>query len=250
MIVLKTVAELNSWRQSQDLEIGFVPTMGALHAGHTSLLERARRENRVVITSVFVNPTQFNDPKDFASYPNNLKKDLEILSAQKVDAAFVPTPENMYPDNFRYEVRETKDADLLCGAHRPGHFTGMLTVVLKLFNLVRPQRAYFGQKDFQQLKLVEGMVDSLFLPITIVPCPTVREADGLAMSSRNQRLTVDQRERAPFLYRTLKEAKDCASTVERLTAAGFLVEYVEEKWGRRLAAAQLGSVRLIDNVEI
>lgn len=230
--------------------VGFVPTMGALHEGHFSLMKRARRECQTVVASIFVNPTQFNDSNDLEKYPRPLEQDLAGLAAAGVDYVFLPTPADMYADRFRFEVREKEISKFLCGAHRPGHFEGVLTVVMKLFNLVRPERAYFGEKDFQQLRLIQDMTEAFFLDVDVVPCATLRESDGLAMSSRNLRLTTQERELAPRLYQALKNARSAEEARRELELSGFKVDYIEERWGRRFGAAFLGEVRLIDNVEI
>jgi pantoate--beta-alanine ligase len=227
--------------------VGFVPTMGALHEGHRQLLERARRENDRVVLSIFVNPTQFNDPNDLKKYPRTLEADL-ALSRDLVDDVVVPEPGELYPDDYRYRVTENRLGTVLEGAHRPGHFDGVLTVVLKLLNLVQPHRAYFGEKDWQQLQLVRGMAEALLLPVEIVPCGTVREDDGLAMSSRNRRLSVAGRARAAHFPQILRSAPTTAEAVRLLLAAGFEVDYVEEREGVRLGAVRLEEVRLIDNV--
>ena len=185
---LKDWAAERSIMDHQRQSVGFVPTMGALHAGHRSLLERARAENDAVVLSIFVNPAQFNDPGDLERYPRTLEEDL-ALAGTLVDHVLVPDPRDMYPDGYQYRVSEHGLSATLEGAHRPGHFDGVLTVVLKLLNLVRPDRAYFGEKDRQQLELVQGMVRAFHLGVAIVPCPTVRDPDGLAQSSRNRRLS-------------------------------------------------------------
>jgi pantoate--beta-alanine ligase len=229
--------------------VGFVPTMGALHPGHEALLARARAENERVVLSVFVNPTQFNDPNDLAKYPRTLESDV-ALARPHVDAVLAPAPEAMYPDRYRYRVTENELSRRWEGAHRPGHFDGVLTVVLKLLNLVQPTRAYFGEKDWQQLQLVREMVEALLLPIEIVPCPTVRESDGLAMSSRNRRLSAAGRAQAPQFAQALREASTPAAAAARLRDAGFEVDYVEDHNGVRLGAIRLEGVRLIDNVRL
>lgn len=229
--------------------VGFVPTMGALHAGHRALLERAREENDRVVMSIFVNPTQFNDAGDLAKYPRTLDADL-ALAEGLVDAVIAPAPAELYPDDYRFRVVENVLSRELEGAHRPGHFDGVLTVVLKLLNLVRPQRAYFGEKDWQQLELVRGMVTALFLPVEIVGCPTVRDADGLALSSRNRRLGSPARARAAEFPRILRDATGSTSAAEALTEAGFEVDYVHDRGGVRLGAVRLEGVRLIDNVRL
>jgi pantoate--beta-alanine ligase len=223
--------------------------MGALHAGHIELLKRARAENERVVLSVFVNPTQFNDPADLEKYPRTLDADV-ALAAPFVDAVLAPTAAEMYPDQYRYRVTEGDLSTRWEGAHRPGHFDGVLTVVLKLLNLVQPQRAYFGEKDWQQLQLVRGMVEALFLPLEIVACPTVRETDGLAMSSRNRRLSPVGRARAPQFAQALRATSTAKDAAAKLRSAGFEVDYVDDHSGVRLGAVRLEGVRLIDNVPL
>ena len=251
---MKIVTNLKEWQTIRsalgDESVGFVPTMGALHSGHRSLVERARAETRIVVASIFVNPTQFNDPKDFEKYPKTWESDVAQLQAAGCDYLLAPLFTELYPDGYRYLVDEKEFSRLLCGAHRPGHFQGVLSVVMKLLNLVRPTCAYFGEKDYQQLKLIEGMVDAFFMPTRIVPCPTIREADGLAMSSRNTRLSPEHREKAPLFHRVLRSGKSVAEMRAELENAGFEIDYIEEIHGRRFGAVKLGEVRLIDNVEI
>lgn len=247
-------ASLVDWRAARAGErfagrsVGFVPTMGALHAGHRALLERARAENERVVLSIFVNPTQFNDPTDLAKYPRTLGEDLALAQGFATDV-IAPFPEEMYPDRYRYRVTETELSRELEGAHRPGHFDGVLTVVLKLLNLVQPTRAYFGEKDWQQLNLVQGMAEALFLPCEIVACPTIREPDGLAMSSRNRRLAPADRQRAAAFPKLLRAGTPEAAE-RTLRDAGFEVDYVAERAGVRLGAVHIGGVRLIDNVRV
>ncbi|MFM6927450.1 MAG: pantoate--beta-alanine ligase [Bdellovibrio sp.] len=248
--VLRSPQEFKTWRKKQNGSVGFVPTMGALHSGHEELLKRARQDNDIVVLSIFVNPTQFNDPKDFEKYPLTWDADLAMAEANKVDAILYPRYPDMYPDNYRYKVTENEYSNLLDGAHRPGHFDGVLSVVMKLFNIVSPQKAYFGEKDFQQMTLIKGMVESFFMNLEIVPVPTVRETDGLAKSSRNVRLTPQERELAPIIYQTIKTAPNAEAATEALTSAGLKVDYVTDIGSRRFVAAHLGAVRLIDNVEI
>lgn len=252
MRVHETLAAWRAVRGGDDYagrSVGFVPTMGALHAGHRALLARARADNDRVVLSIFVNPTQFNDPADLEKYPRTLEADLK-LAAGLVDDVIVPTPAELYPDNYAYRVTEEKFSRELEGAHRPGHFDGVLTVVLKLLNIVAPQRAYFGEKDWQQLRLVEGMVRALLLPVEIVPCPTERDADGLALSSRNRRLSHSARARAAQFPAILRSAVSPAVAVMALNAAGFAVDYVEDREGVRLGAVRIENVRLIDNVRL
>jgi pantoate--beta-alanine ligase len=228
---------------------GFVPTMGALHTGHRALLARAHADNERVVMSIFVNPTQFNDPADLEKYPRTLEADLK-LAAGLVDDVIVPAAAELYPDGYHYRVTEERFSRELEGAHRPGHFDGVLTVVLKLLNLVQPQRAYFGEKDWQQLRLVEGMVRAFFLPVEIVACPTERDADGLALSSRNRRLSAAARARAMKFPAALRTAGGPAEAVATLRDAGFEVDYVAERDGMRLGAVRIENVRLIDNVRL
>lgn len=252
MRVHETLAAWRAVRTGPDYagrSVGFVPTMGALHAGHRALLARARAENERVVLSIFVNPTQFNDPADLEKYPRTLEADLKF-AAGLVDDVIVPPAAELYPDDYTYRVTEEKLSRELEGAHRPGHFDGVLTVVLKLLNVVAPQRAYFGEKDWQQLRLVEGMVRALFLPVEIVPCPTEREADGLALSSRNRRLSPAARVRAAQFPLILRSARSATVAADTLRGAGFGVDYVEDRDGVRLGAVRLENVRLIDNVRL
>lgn len=251
-VVFSDLREWRARRASADWAgrtVGFVPTMGALHAGHEALLARARAENDRVVLSVFVNPTQFNDTEDLAQYPRTLDADV-TLARPYTDAVLAPTAQAFYPDNYRYRVTETELSRRWEGAHRPGHFDGVLTVVLKLLNVVQPTRAYFGEKDWQQLLLVRGMVEALLLPVEIVPCPTVRDTDGLALSSRNARLSPSDRVKAAEFPRVLRTAPDARAAVALLLAAGFEVDYVEDADPVRLGAVRIGGVRLIDNVRL
>lgn len=251
--ILKSITEVKESRnaaKAQGQTIGFVPTMGALHEGHLELVRQAGRECDLVFVSIFVNPTQFNDPKDLEKYPRTFEKDLELIKKAGADFVFYPDAESIYPDGYRYRLTENSFSKILCGASRPGHFDGVLTVVMKLLQIVSPDRAYFGEKDFQQLRLIEGMVEAFFLDTKIVPCPTVREHDGLAMSSRNMRLSPADRERAPRFYKILSTARTDEEARKQLAECDFRVDYVETHEGRRFGAVYLGDVRLIDNVRI
>jgi pantoate--beta-alanine ligase len=254
MITLKNAAELRKFRQGLRGSVGFVPTMGALHDGHLSLVNRSIAENAHTIISIYVNPTQFNNPSDLASYPDTLQEDVRQLAAAGASALFLPDYGVLYPDDFRYEVVEKVFSEDLCGAHRPGHFTGVMTVVMKLLNLVNAQKAYFGEKDFQQLVLIRGMTEAFFIDTEIVGCPIVRERDGLAMSSRNQNLSQADRRKSPCFGRILRSAKNDDEAVRQLEAAGFDIDYVETRQGRRFGAVLMGTeaspVRLIDNVSL
>jgi pantoate--beta-alanine ligase len=249
MRVSKTLAEWRARRRTlEGRAIGFVPTMGALHRGHGALVERCRRENEVAVVSIFVNPSQFNDPSDLARYPRTLDADLALLESSGVDDVLLPAAAEMYPNGYGFRVVPDDAGRVLEGAYRPGFLEGVSTVVLKLFNLVRADRAYFGEKDFQQLRLVTELAKEFLVDTEIVPCATVREDSGLAMSSRNALLSPEARARAAHLYRALTTAAGTAEARRALEAEGFTVDYVEERWGRRLAAAFLDRVRLIDNV--
>ena len=232
------------------LTLGFVPTMGALHEGHLSLVRRSRCENDRTLVSIFVNATQFDDPADLAAYPRTLEADLATLRAEGADFVFLPRATDLYPDDYRYRMTETGLSTVLEGAKRPGHFDGVLTVVLKLLQIAQAERAYFGEKDWQQLNLIRGMADAFFLPTTIVACATVRSADGLALSSRNRQLLPTDRQRASRFYQVLLSARTADAASRELQASGFAVDYVEDRDGRRLGAVRLGGVRLIDNVPL
>ena len=249
---MKVILSVSAWRHARTNfpagRVGFVPTMGALHEGHATLLRRARGECDVTVLSIFVNPTQFNDPQDLAKYPRTLERDSAVALRERVDFLFLPDAPEIYRDGYRYHVTETAFSRELCGAHRPGHFDGVLSVVLKLFQLIKPDRAYFGEKDYQQLELVRGMAAAFFLDVEVVAVPTVREADGLAMSSRNARLSPAQRSQAQSFPQILRSSPDAAAAAQRLSAAGFEVDYVEDRAGRRFGAVRLGEVRLIDNL--
>jgi pantoate--beta-alanine ligase len=245
---------VNAWREVRGAmdgqSIGFVPTMGALHCGHASLVERCRRENEVSVVSIFVNPAQFNDPRDLERYPRPFDSDLALLETLGVDHVLAPPAAQFYPHGYCFRVEAAGFTDLMEGAHRPGFLQGVMTIVLKLLNLVRPNRAYFGEKDFQQLRTVTQMAEDFFIPTEIVPCATVRAPSGLAESSRNRLLSPEGREKAACLYRALTGAPSAAEARALLESEGFTVDYVEEHWGRRFAAAFLEGVRLIDNVPL
>jgi len=207
MILVSTLDELRSARLLLDGKLGFVPTMGYLHEGHLSLARRARAECDFVTASIFVNPTQFGPNEDLSKYPRDLERDLHLLEEAGIDLVWTPTPEVMYPPGFQTWVEVQEMTRPLEGAMRPGHFRGVTTVVAKLFNAVQPHKAYFGQKDAQQAAVIRQMVKDLNFPIEIIVCPTVREPDGLAMSSRNVYLDPDQRKAATVLFRALSAAK-------------------------------------------
>ena len=246
---------LDEWRHfrhslSADLSLGFVPTMGNLHLGHASLFSASQLENDRTIVSIFINPTQFNRLDDFKHYPRTLDADLELLNQAGVDYCLLPDENTMYADHYHYQVQENNLSQRMEGQSRPGHFTGVLTIVMKLFNLVKPHRAYFGEKDYQQLQLLRDMVSAFFMDIEIKPCPTIREASGLPYSSRNSRLTIDQRQQADQFARIFhQKSHSTQQLLAALTALGLTVEYLEEHEGRRFVAVQIGDIRLIDNYQ-
>jgi pantoate--beta-alanine ligase len=253
MDIVYTAAEVRDrLRSFGDACIGFVPTMGALHAGHAALVTRSVAECDVTVVSVYVNPTQFDNQADLQKYPEKLATDAAMCAALGTKILFAPGYAEIYPDQFRYQIDEKVHSRELCGAHRPGHFTGVLTVVMKLLNIVRPARAYFGEKDYQQLQLIKGMAEAFFLPTEVIGCATVREADGLALSSRNQNLSPEARRQAPLMHRLIASDRSDEQVRMELSAAGFDVDYVVTQAGRRFVAARLGTgaaqVRLIDNV--
>lgn len=263
--------------KKQGKTIGFVPTMGALHHGHVSLVKRAKEKSHVTIVSIFVNPLQFNDKKDLKRYPRTLKADIELLKKAGCNAIFAPPVEEIYPKTKNKRQRTEKFdlgnlSKVMEGIYRPGHFEGVCTVVKKLLDIIEPTHAYFGEKDFQQLVIIKHMVKTLKIPVEIVSCPTVREADGLAMSSRNIFLTPKQRKSAPFIYKTLVNAKFIKGTIAHIknrvkeqinSIPGFELEYFEivnaetlqpvcsvkeAESLRACIAVKVGSVRLIDNI--
>ncbi len=279
MAVVRRIADLRAlvagWRRAGE-RVGAVPTMGALHAGHLSLVEAARRDCTRVIATIFVNPKQFNRPDDLSSYPRDEAGDAAKLAAAGVDVLFAPPVEEVYPPGFQTKVSVPGLSDCLCGLTRPGHMDGVATVVTKLFMMTGAERAYFGEKDFQQLLIVQRLARDLDIPVEVVPVATVRDADGLALSSRNALLSPAQRTAAPAIYRTLtamaekllQAGGEAAPVLEwgcgELRAAGFeTLDYLElraaddlqelarpDRPARLFVAAWLGGVRLIDNVAV
>ena len=278
MLIFKKVADLQHWLDTErraGKTVGFVPTMGALHEGHLSLVLAAKKECDLAVASIFVNPTQFNDPKDLEKYPRMPEEDIALLLGAGCDALFMPPVEEVYPpgQNLAVQLDFRQLDQVMEGVFRPGHFSGMATVVKRLLDIVQPHRLFMGQKDFQQLSIVRDMIRQLGLPIQLVMCPTTREPDGLAMSSRNLRLSPEMRIAAPAIYRALAEAKNQfehepafavqARAVRQLEAAGLKPEYFDIVDGISLlpverytgsdfivvcVAAWAGEVRLIDNL--
>lgn len=275
MVILESVAALRAWRREWVGTVGLVPTMGALHQGHLALVRQAALDNEAVLVSIFVNPTQFNSPDDLTRYPRPMEHDLALLKAEQVKAVFIPTTEMMYPLGFQTWVEVERVSQGLEGERRPGHFRGVATIVSKLFNLIQPTRAYFGQKDAQQVAVIKALRRDLDFPLDVIVCPTVREADGLALSSRNVYLSPAERRSAAVIYRALMAAADAYEAGEREPAAlreaahrvlatepMATVEYVAVNYPESLRgvlmptdgplllslAVQIGKPRLLDNL--
>ena len=275
MRVISTNDEMSQACREAAKPIGLVPTMGALHAGHLSLVDRARADNLTVAVSIFVNPTQFGDQKDLEKYPRDLEGDLDLLREHGVDIVYTPTAEEVYPQGFNTWVDVGPLAEKLEGLHRPGHFRGVATVVSKLFSVMRPDRAYFGQKDGQQVLVIQKLVRDLDMGVEVVAMPTIREPDGLAMSSRNVQLSPEQRQAAPVVHKALcqayllwtggerkgdalrkaakkiLQAEPRVESIDYVSVAGMsTLDELERVDGRAMvsAAVQMGAVRLIDNI--
>lgn len=278
MILFETISEIRQYlgkNRTEGRSIGFVPTMGCLHQGHCALIKRSAIENDITVLSIFLNPNQFSSREDYVKYPRCREEDIAAAKEAGATVIFAPDENELYPDGFQTYVDVRELANPLCGESRPGHFVGMATIVLKLFNIVQPDRAYFGQKDYQQVCIVKQMVRDLDLQVEVIPCPTVREDSGLACSSRNTRLTSEEKTKAAAIYRLLQTAADAvskgttdSSILHRLVCRGLKhvgieVEYVEivdamallpvrKIAGETLIAVAvfIGTTRLIDNILI
>lgn len=271
--VPKIMREITKELRFKGKSIGFVPTMGALHDGHLSLIKRAREENDIVVVSIFVNPTQFSQGEDYEKYPRDVESDKEKLEALAVDYLFLPDVNSLYPEGYSTYIVVEGLSDKLCGKFRPGHFRGVATVVCKLFNIVKPLRAYFGQKDYQQSLIIKRMVEDLNFDIEIIVCPTIRQQDGLAMSSRNLYLNEEEKKAATVIYKALQEAEKLLKEgvmpldvkikiheilkhplIREIQYAGIYdpitLEEVKDKQNKYLIAVALkiGDTRLIDNL--
>ncbi len=237
----KVIKELNKWKATRKSDVflnktvGLVPTMGALHDAHIALIKKSIQQNDITVVTIFVNPTQFNNQNDYKNYPNTFNEDLSKLKKLKVDYLLNPSYKDIYPDNYEYKVVESNFSKILCGKYRPGHFDGVLTIVLKLLNLVKPDRAYFGEKDYQQLMLIEGMVKAFFVDTKIVSLPTVRTKEGMALSSRNLKLSEEQKIMAIEFPKALASPSSNDKIKSLLRKKGFKVEYIEQIDNRRLA---------------
>ena len=274
---VNTIAELRAYLQEVDAAgVGFVPTMGALHAGHRSLVERARKECQTVVVSVFVNPTQFNDKTDLRNYPRTPEKDLALLTEAGADIVFMPSVEEIYPEPDTRQFDFGQIDKVMEGATRPGHFNGVAQVVSRLFDIVKPAKAYFGEKDFQQIAVIKAMNSQLGIKVEIVECPIIRDSDGLALSSRNTLLDEAHREAAPQIYATIKQAAERSKTMTPAELKEWVVAEIERgglmeviyfqavdalslqevaAWSESeriqgCIAVQAGAIRLIDNVKI
>ncbi len=249
---MKIFHDLEEWigfrkTLSTNSTLGFAPTMGNLHAGHASLFLASSKENDFTVSSLFINPTQFNRPDDFKLYPRTLDADIQIMEQSGVDFCILPDEQKIYADGYNYQIHENELCQLMEGKHRPGHFNGVLTIVMKLLNLTRPDTAYFGEKDYQQYLMIEGMAKAFFMNVRIKLCPTIREQSGLAFSSRNNRLSKEERLLADEFARLFHQNESCATIMDQLKAKGITVEYLEEYQGRRFIAVVIGDIRLIDN---
>ncbi|HIP42736.1 MAG TPA: pantoate--beta-alanine ligase [Aquifex aeolicus] len=278
-LLFKKIKDLRNYlksRRCEGKEVGFVPTMGYLHKGHRELIKLARMQNDIVVVSIFVNPTQFGEGEDYDRYPKDLERDLSICEEEGVDVVFAPEVAEIYPKGYRTRVCVGELGNILEGAFRPGHFDGVATIVVKLFNIVQPNRAYFGEKDYQQLKIIQQLVEDLNIPVEIIPVPIVREEGGLAYSSRNVYLSPEERESALAIYKSFQLAEKMIKAGERdakrikEAIRAFIerhphvkgIDYVEitdenlkpketvEKGDRILVAVRIGDARLIDNWKV
>lgn len=252
---MKIIDSIDEWKIARknelgDSTVGFIPTMGGIHQGHCALIQKSLQDNDITVVSIFVNPTQFNDPNDFKNYPNTLTQDLEILSELGVDYLLLPKQAEIYPNGYQFKIGENIEQHRLEGKSRPGHFEGMLTIVLKLLNIVIPTCAYFGEKDYQQYQLIQKMCQDLFLDIKIIPCTTIRESDLLACSSRNLNLSKNARKKAAIFANIFHKDSDPDNIKSLLNRNNIEVDYVEIVDKRLFAAVKIDGVRLIDNREV
>ncbi len=246
---------LKEWQKIRNnmpehLTIGYVPTMGNLHGGHMSLVSASLSENDFTAVTIFVNKPQFDRIEDYNTYPRTLDADLKLLQDAGVDCCIIPSDTEVYDDGYHYQVQETKRSLTLEGKSRPGHFTGVLTVLMKFFNLIKPHHVYMGEKDAQQLQLVRGMVKAFFMDIKVYGCPTIRLPSGLAHSSRNNKLSQDDLILANKFAAVFHNSTSCEDAIEKLSALGIKVEYIEDSDNHRFAAVWISGVRLIDNFKI
>lgn len=248
MRVFESIVNWQQYRKSIQGSLGFIPTMGNLHEGHLALCQQSIKDNAKTVVSIFINPTQFNNQSDFTHYPKTIEADIQALESIGVDYCLLPQKEMLYPDGYRYRVSENDLALSMEGACREGHFDGVLTIVLKLLNLVQAKNAYFGKKDYQQYQLVKGMAQAFFLATDIIGCETVRDEYGLALSSRNNRLNEAQLSKARAFAKVFHQVEYSVEEItKQLISKDIKVEYIQELNQRRFAAVFIGDVRLIDN---
>ncbi len=252
MKIFKDIYEWMKYRKELPVEksLGVVMTMGALHDGHFSLVKESKSNNDYTLATIFLNPTQFNNKEDLVKYPITWEQDVEALEKLNVDFLLAPNYEQIYFDNYRYQISENDFSKILCGSSRPGHFDGVLTVVIKLLQIAKADRAYFGEKDYQQFHLIKGMADAFFLDTDIISCKIVREKDNLAMSSRNSRLNDKGRELASLYANIIRENLPVNEIRNKLESYNITVDYLEEHFGRRFAAVIIEDIRLIDNFDL
>ena len=252
---MEIIKNIYTWQKTRaalttDKTLGVVMTMGALHAGHLHLIQQSQQDNDYTLITLFVNPTQFNNQDDLKTYPNTLAKDMLLLKKMDVDFVLAPTAKAMYPDDYCYQISEKSLSKILCGQSRPGHFAGVLTVVMKFLQLAQADRAYFGEKDYQQYKLIENMVNAFFIPTEIISCATVRDDKGLAYSSRNFLLNQCGLQQAYQFAQIIRRHKNIDMVKAQLHAHRIEIDYLQEHFGRRFVAVIINGVRLIDNISL
>ena len=252
MKIFKDIFEWKKFRNQlpADKTVGVVMTMGALHEGHCSLIRRSLSENDYTVATIFLNPKQFNSSKDLQCYPKTWEDDLRALEALDVDFLLAPEYSQIYPDDYKYKISENEFSNILCGASRPGHFDGVLTIVMKLLNIVKADKTYFGEKDYQQYLLIKKMAEAFFLDVEVIGCDIIRETDNLALSSRNMRLTENGRKSAAVYANLIRADKPLEEIKSDLESKGINVDYLEEHFGRRFAAVFIDEIRLIDNFDL
>jgi len=251
MKLITSVSELQILQKELCGSIGLVATMGCLHEGHAALVKESIAANKITILSIFVNPTQFNNANDLKNYPKPIDEDLKIARKLGVDIVFMPQPEELYPNKYHFKITATDPLTTYCeGVSRPGHYEGVLSIIMKLLNLIRPKKAYFGEKDFQQYTLIKRMAQSFFIDTEIVLCATIREPSGLALSSRNARLNTEQKERAVFFAKTIQGNLTIEKMKHQLKTHDIQIDYIELHDNRLYAAVIIDDIRLIDTFTI
>ena len=252
---MKIIKNITAWQKLRsefhpNKTLGVVMTMGALHQGHLSLVQKSQQDNDYTLVTLFVNPAQFNDQNDFINYPDTFAKDIQYLQKASVNFVLCPPQQEIYNNNYSYQISENFLSKTLCGQSRPGHFDGVLTVVMKFLQLAQADRAYFGEKDYQQLKLIQNMAQAFFMPTEIIGCPIVRDDNGLAYSSRNLRLSDQERKKANTFAKIIRQYKNADKAKQALMDNNITIDYLEEYFGRRFAAVNINNIRLIDNIAL